>query len=149
MYKLALLFAHMVSTLLMIGIIWFVRVMRYPLMVCVGAEHCGRYAQLHQSPTTLVIAGPILVEELSAIGLFAWFPLLRLSPAFLAAGVLLGMIWASTTWWQVPLDQTLARGYDERHIRRLVQTNSLRMPAWSLRGFLIGGIFWSTMAGAA
>ena len=49
MSELALLFVHLVSTLLMVGIIWFVQVVHYPLLVCVGAEHFGRYAQLHQS----------------------------------------------------------------------------------------------------
>jgi len=148
MTELALLFVHLVSTLLMVGIIWFVQVVHYPLMACIGPEHFRRYSQLHQSRTTLVVAGPMLVEALSAICLFVWFPPLRLSPAFLAAGVLLGLIWVSTAWWQVPLHQALAHGYDERRILRLVQTNWLRTLAWSTRGVLIGGIFWSTLAGA-
>lgn len=149
MSELALLFVQLVSTLLMVGIIWFVQVVHYPLLVFVGAEHFGRYAQLHQSRTSLVVAGPMLVEALSAIGLFVWFPPLRSSPAFLVAAVLLGLIWASTAWWQVPLHQALARGYDERRIRSLVQTNWLRTLAWSTRGVLISAIFWSAVASGA
>ncbi len=41
MTELALLLAHLVSTLLMVGIIWFVQVVHYPLLVCVGAEQFG------------------------------------------------------------------------------------------------------------
>jgi hypothetical protein len=106
----ALLFAHLVSTLLMVGIIWFVQVVHYPLMACVGVEHFRRYSQLHQSRTSLVVAGPMLVEALSAICLLGWLPRLRSSPAFLAAGARLGLIWVSTTWRQVPRHQLLAAG---------------------------------------
>lgn len=62
MYELALLFAHLVSTLLMVGIIWLVQIVHYPLLVSVGTEHFDRDAELHQSRTRLVVAGPMLVE---------------------------------------------------------------------------------------
>lgn len=143
-----LLFAHLVSTLLMVGIIWFVQVVHYPLMACVGTEHFRRYSQLHQSRTTLVVAGPMLVEAISAICLFVWFPAVRSSWVFLVASGLLGLIWVSTTWWQVPLHRSLASGYDDQQIRRLVQTNWLRTLAWSARGILIGGTFWSVVTGS-
>ncbi len=142
MSELAILSAHLLSTLLMVGVIWFVQVVHYPLMAYVGAEHFRDYSKLHQSRTTLVVVGPMLVEALSALCLFVWSPELRTSPAFLAAGVLLALIWASTTWWQVPLHRSLALGYDEQRIHRLVQSNWLRTIAWSARGFLIGGVYW-------
>jgi hypothetical protein len=145
---LSLLFIHLVSTLLMVGIIWFVQVVHYPLMIEVGAEPFCRYVQLHQSRTTLVVAGPMLVEAVSAICLFVWHPPLRTSPAFLGAGALVGMIWASTLWLQIPLHRALARGYDEQRIHRLVQSNWLRTLAWSTRGILVAGVFWSMVAEA-
>ncbi|MDZ4820882.1 MAG: hypothetical protein SGJ20_18100 [Planctomycetota bacterium] len=42
MSEVGLLFAHLVSTLQMVGIIGFVQVVHYPLMGCVGAEHFRR-----------------------------------------------------------------------------------------------------------
>jgi hypothetical protein len=143
-----LLFSHLFSTLLMVGIIWFVQLVHYPLMACVGADHFRRYSQLHQSRATVVVTGPMLVEAVSAICLFIWFPAFRSSWAFLAATGLLGLIWVSTTWWQVPLHRSPASGYDDRKIRRLVQTNWLRTLAWSARGILIDGTFWSAVTGS-
>jgi hypothetical protein len=145
MSELAFLFAHLVSTLLMVGIIWFVQVVHYPLMGCVGTDHFRRYSQLHQSLTTVVVTGPMLLEAVSAICLFIWFPAFRSSWVFLVATGLIGLIWASTVWWQVPLHQALASGYDDEQIRRLVQTNWLCTLAWSARGILICGTFWSAV----
>lgn len=145
----ALLAAHLLCTLLMVGIIWFVQIVHYPLLACVGAEQFCRYAQLHQSRTTLVVVGPMITEALSAICLFVQSPPLRSSPAFMFAGALLILIWVSTAWWQVPLHQSLAREFDEQRIRRLVQTNWLRTVAWSTRGVLIGSTFWSIVADTA
>ncbi len=143
MKEFALLSAHLISTLLMVGIIWFVQLVHYPLMAQVGGEQFREYARLHQTRTTLVVVGPMLVEAITAICLWVWCPRLRSSPAFWAASVLLVLIWASTAWWQVPLHQSLASGFDEHRIQRLVESNWLRTVAWSIRGVLICGICWS------
>ena len=143
MKEFALLSAHLISTLLMVGIIWFVQVVHYPLMAQVGAEQFREYARLHQSRTTLVVVGPMLVEAITAMGLLVRFPTFRNSPVFLASAVLLVLIWASTAWLQVPIHQSLAQGFDEQGIQRLIESNWLRTIAWSIRGVLICGIFWS------
>jgi hypothetical protein len=54
--------AHLMSTLIMVGLIWFVQVVHYPLMADVGPREFRRYAPLHQSRTTFVVAGPMLTE---------------------------------------------------------------------------------------
>ncbi len=138
-----LLFVHLASTLVMVGIVWFVQIVHYPLMAYVGSGLFRNYSKLHQTLTTLVVAGPMLIEAFTAIILFAWFPPLRSSWAFLAAAALLGLIWVSTVFWQMPLHHSLLAGYDEQLIRRLVRTNWLRTVAWSVRGILIGELFWS------
>ncbi|MEM9735245.1 MAG: hypothetical protein AAF908_01395, partial [Pseudomonadota bacterium] len=50
--------------------------------------------------------------------------------------VLLGLVWASTFFVQVPLHGKLERGHDATLVRRLVMTNWLRTFLWTARGVL-------------
>src|SRR4051812_9608132 len=122
MIGLALLFAHGVSTLLMVGIIWFVQVVHYPLMASVGPAQFCNYSRLNQSRTTVVIALPMLIEAITAICLLFWTPALRTSPIFWTANGLLLLIWVSTALWQVPLHESFLIEFNPQQIRRLVRS---------------------------
>jgi hypothetical protein len=140
--ELAWLFAHFISTLLMVGLIWFVQIVHYPLMADIAPECFPHYERQHQSRTTYVVAIPMLVELATGLALLAYDDL-RTSWQFLLAEVLLGAIWISTWRVQVPLHDALSACHDAECIRRLVRTNWLRTMAWTLRAVLIGGLLWS------
>jgi hypothetical protein len=142
MLEFALILVQFVSTLLMVGIIWFVQVVHYPLMAHVGREHFCRYEHLHQSLTTWVVGPPMLAEAFSAIALLMHSSELRASPIYLLATVLLALIWLSTAVVQVPLHQSLAARYDDSTLRRLVRSNWLRTMAWTARGLLLGWLWY-------
>lgn len=143
--ELAWLFAHFVSTLLMVGLIWFVQIVHYPLMAAVAPECFPNYERQHQSRTTYVVAVPMLVELATGAALLAYHDL-RTSWQFLLAEILLAAIWLSTWGLQVPLHDALASCHDAQCIRRLVQTNWLRTIAWTLRAVLVGAILWSNLS---
>ena len=67
-----LLLSHFAATLFMIGVIWFVQVVHYPLFAKTGSADFRSYEQLHTSLTTWVVAPPMLVEGITALLLF-WF----------------------------------------------------------------------------
>ncbi|WP_146448679.1 hypothetical protein [Bythopirellula polymerisocia] len=138
-----LIYLHFVSTLIMIGIIWFVQVVHYPLMAYVGIGLFSTYSRLHQKLTTLVVAIPMLAELFTAVLLLVSFPTVRSSAVFWSATILLGIIWVSTIFRQMPIHHSLLAGYDEQQIQRLVRTNWLRTFAWSIRGILVGELCWS------
>lgn len=138
-----LLSLHLLATLLMVGIIWFVQIVHYPLMVYVGREDFQRYSVHNQSRTSWVVAGPMLLEALSATVLVGCFPSRMGSPKFLVSLVLLVAIWASTATLQMPIHRALLNGFDERLIRRLVRSNWVRTAAWSLRGALVVSVWFS------
>ena len=50
------------STLAMVGLIWFVQIVHYPLFAQVGREGFSGYEQAHQNRTTFVVAPLMLVE---------------------------------------------------------------------------------------
>lgn len=133
----AVVLVHLASTLAMVGAIWVVQLVHYPAFSKVGAAGWAAYEATHQSRITLVV-GPLMVAELAtAVWLVfarpATFPLW----AVVAGAALVGVIWASTAFVQVPLHDALSRGtFDAEAHRRLVATNWLRTAAWTLRGGL-------------
>ena len=59
------------ATLFMVGLIWFVQIVHYPLFSRVGEEAFQRYETDHQRLTTWVVGPPMLAEFATAI-LLVW-----------------------------------------------------------------------------
>lgn len=133
-----LFFAHAAATWALVGLIWTVQLVHYPLFAEVGPEHFGGYHARHTRQITWVVAPLMGVELVSAVLLFAeghrefWF---------LASGVALALNWLSTWLVQIPLHNRLATGFDSEAHRRLVKTNWLRTAAWTLRGACLFGVW--------
>ncbi|MEO1278738.1 MAG: hypothetical protein AAFV77_07280 [Planctomycetota bacterium] len=123
---------HAAATWFMVGLIWFVQVVHYPLFARVGEDGWPAYSTSHQARTTMVV-GPVMLAEFATAA-----ALLVLVPGVLSIGgaVLLGFVWASTFFVQVPLHGKLERGHDATLVRRLVMTNWLRAFLWTARGVL-------------
>jgi len=127
-----LLLAHAAMTLFMVGVIWFVQVVHYPLFHRIGEVGFAEYERQHTRRTGYVLALPMLVEFATAAAL-AW----RLGGGLAWSGFgLLTVIWLSTWLWQVPAHRRLELGFDDGVFRRLVATNWVRTVAWSARGFI-------------
>lgn len=125
--------AHLVSTLLMAGVIVYVQVVHYPLMSRVGPDKFVDYERAHTSRTGLVVIPLMLVELGTALWLVAVPPApdLRIT-AWIGAG-LLAVIWLSTATLQAPAHGRLTRGFDAHVHRRLVVSNWARTVAWVAR----------------
>lgn len=124
---------ELVSVLFMCGLIWFVQVVHYPLFAKVSGDYAG-YQAAHVTRVTWVVAVPMLAElgagVLLAIGgVGPWS--LRVP-----ATVLLGVVWLSTVFLQVPMHDVLARGFDPAAHARLVDTNWIRTVGWTARAAL-------------
>lgn len=131
-----LLLANLASTFFMIGLIWFVQIVHYPLFERVGRDGFAAYESAHSQLTSLVVIPPMLVELVTTVMLVLVRPAgIRLSEA-VAGAVLLAVVWGSTFFLQVPRHGELSLGFDLAAHTALVTTNWLRTIAWSLRGFL-------------
>jgi len=125
---------HLVSTIFMTGLIWFVQVVHYPLKASVGPTAFRSYQQEHLRRTTWVVAPPMVLEALSAAALVGLAGEETARNVALFGLVLLAAIWVSTAVFQVPNHHVLERqGFEPVAHRRLVQTNWIRTVAWSLR----------------
>lgn len=139
------LLSHAVATLYMLGLIWFVQVVHYPLLGAVGSAEFPAFERRHKLLTTWVVAPPMLLEGATALLLF-WFRPPSVSTWQVAAGVILvAVIWLSTAFVQVPCHESLSNGFDAAVHARLVFTNWIRTIAWSLRGLLVVGMTWSAL----
>ena len=137
-----LLLSHFAATLFMLGVIWFVQIVHYPLFAKTGCADFRVYEQWHAALTTWVVAPPMLWEVITALLLF-WFKPTGVLPWQLAVGLaLLAVIWLSTALVQVPCHNVLSKDFNSVVQRRLVRTNWIRTAAWSLRVLLV---FWMAM----
>ncbi|MGV3607222.1 MAG: hypothetical protein ACO1RA_12530 [Planctomycetaceae bacterium] len=131
-----LLFVHAFATLMMVGLIWFVQVVHYPLMANVGEAGFLQYSKLHQKWTTLVVGPPMLLEAFSAVWLLRQFDgSLPISLLWWGVGLIF-VIWLSTMFLQVPMHHRLEHGFDLKAIRFLVWSNWIRTIAWTARGVI-------------
>lgn len=124
--------AHAAATWFMVGLIWFVQVVHYPLFAGVGEQGWCEYSRRHQSLTTRVVGPVMLTEILSAAALLALLP----GILTIAGAVLLALLWASTFFVQVPLHGRLGKGHDAAVMRTLVATNWARTILWTARGVI-------------
>lgn len=140
LYTLAL--ANFAANLFMLGLIWFVQIVHYPLFASTGRADFARYQSRHASLTTLVVAPPMFVE------LFATFALVAMAhgklphSATLSSAVLVAAIWGSTAFLQVPCHNALQNGFDEATHRFLVNSNWIRTVAWTAKAALSSYLLW-------
>ncbi len=140
-----LVIVHVVVTWYLVGLIWTVQTVQYPLFNRVGEDNFARFTGLHAERITMIVMFPMLIELGTAF-------LLILAPPkdFPMALVLLGfllvvIVWISTAMLQIPLHNQLAQGFDEQVVQRLTKTNWVRTIAWTLRGLIMLVLLWTVL----
>lgn len=128
------LYVNVAATWFMVGLIWTIQVVHYPLFASVGAERFVDYEQAHSTRITAVLAVPWGLEAGSAL----WLTLAPPEGAPVALAVV-GLVLVAATAVitaavHVPLHRRLGQGFDRDAIRRLVATNWWRTGVWTLHG---------------
>ena len=134
------LLVHLLSTWFMVGLIWTIQLVHYPLFARVGSDGFVAYEAEHTRRMGALLAVPASMEVITG-GLLVWMrpdtiPLW----AVLASGSLLVLIWVTTLLVQVPLHGRLSSGFESALVKRLVDTNWWRTAAWSIRGLALAGM---------
>lgn len=130
------LLIHVAATWFMVGLIWLIQTVHYPLFAAVGADGFAAYAERHRRRILPVVAVPMLVELLTGgillverpDGVDAW--------TVWAGALLIVVVWFATAFISSPLHAKLATAFDPTAGTRLVTTNWIRTIAWTLRGVL-------------
>lgn len=118
----------------MVGLIWLVQLVHYPLMAKVGAANWAEYHHAHTRQITWLVMPLMLGEAAASLWLLiasngATVPIVLAALALVA--------WLSTFLWQVPMHSQLSQGFDAEVIRKLTRSNWLRTVAWTLRFVLL------------
>jgi hypothetical protein len=126
-----------VTSWAMVGLIWLIQVVHYPMLAGYSAALPGRAATEHSRRITPVVGPFMAVEGVTALALMAAPPAGVSWILMWAAGSLLGIALLSTVVFSVPQHTALAKGHDADAASRLVQTNWYRTIAWTARGLVL------------
>lgn len=126
---------HAAATWAMVGFIWTIQLLVYPMMARVPGVAFPDYEQFHQRRVVVVLA-PFAVAEVLAAAAIAVLATGVPVALWLTGGMLLAGLWISTGTFYAPLHGRLADGFDPELHERLVRANWLRTWAWTVRGAL-------------
>jgi hypothetical protein len=132
-----LFWIHFIASGVMLGIIWFVQVVHYPLYHAIDGVSFRNYHRRHMTRTSFVIAPVMLVELGSGVGLLLALNQFNEPSYFIFSMWLLAGIWTSTFCIQVPFHRKLDLGKNTRAIKWLVITNWIRTILWTVRVVLL------------
>ena len=134
-----------VSTWFMTGVIWFVQIVHYPLFSEVGSAQFQQYAEHHRQLTSLVVAGPMLIELFTALLLVVLWKGPDRVLIWVALALLLG-IWVCTICFSIPCHEKFcSEGFVANAHRWLVCTNWLRTVLWTIRGGLLAWVIFKSL----
>jgi hypothetical protein len=136
-YARPLLIAHLAATLFMVGLIWTIHVVHYPLFANVGESTYVTFQSEHVNRIGKLLFLPWLIEGITLLGVLILAFLghrrdLRL-PAFLNGfGMAIALLISGV--WSAPAHGKLADGFDADIHNQLMNANLVRTLAWTLCG---------------
>lgn len=140
------LILNLISTWFMIGLIWLIQIVHYPLFSRVGEHQFIEYQQQHANRISPIVAIPMLIELTTAILLCIASPTPLRRPMMIACLILVIIIWLSTAILQIPAHSRLSRGFDNHAYSILVASNWIRTIAWTARGALMAYACWLVLS---
>lgn len=126
-----LFLGQLASTLPLVGLIWTIQVVHYPLFGAVGEPGFIGYHARHSTRISVVVI-PLMLMELAttigsvAVGSGSWRGLIPVV-----------IVWVTTFLISVPLPGRLGAGFDPRAHHALVVTNWIRTVAWTAHGAML------------
>jgi hypothetical protein len=121
----------------MVGLIWLIQLVHYPLFNYVGSKEFRIFHENHKILITPVV-GIVMIVELVTSGIII-FQIPNGIPNWttIVGIILLGVIWFSTLLFQIPFHNKLSTNFDENVLMMLINTNWIRTICWSLRGIIV------------
>jgi hypothetical protein len=136
---------HVVATWFMVGMIWTIQTVHYPLFADVGPESYVGYQAAHVDRIGPLLVVPWLVEGLTLLALM-WLAFLggrgSLRIPVGIGAVAMAVILVISGFWSAPAHGELADGFDAAVHDRLMTANLIRTLAWTVRGVAAAWILW-------
>ena len=132
-HQFILLLIHLISTSLIVGIIWVIQVVHYPSFHFIGNSRYISFQKFHMERISYIVIPVMLVESISGFLLIYD----ELNPILLISMVLLLSIWMLTAFFFSSVHQRLVSGYQLEMVAKLVKINWIRTLLWTLRLLLL------------
>ncbi|HPE84768.1 MAG TPA: hypothetical protein PLO43_01135 [Chlamydiales bacterium] len=130
------LLVHTAATWVMVGIMWFVQTVHYPLYRKIH-EGFVSYERCHLRRAAWLMGPVMIVEVITALFLIGLSPSAVLTKLASINFVLLILIWVSTCLFQVQQHQMLSIRFSRKIHHNLLNTNWVRTALWTARGILV------------
>ena len=127
---------HAAATMAMVGLIWTVQVVHYPLFESVGAEAYPNYQSRHIDRIGAVLVVPWGLEGLSIVALLVLARERTMRVLAVAGAALMGLILLVTMIWAAPVHGELLDGFaqvDGSHQAR-IEGKRLKIECGALGG---------------
>ena len=148
-YARPLIVAHFASTMFMVGLIWTIHYVHYPLFANVGETTYVAFQNEHVERIGRLLFIPWLTEGFTLIGVLALAFLGGLKtlrvPAILN-GAAMAVVLVISGFWSAPAHGKLADGFDKAIHDQLMTVNLIRTLAWTVCGACSFWIMFSTWA---
>jgi len=144
-----LLVIHVAATLFMVGLIWTIHYVHYPLFANVGESTYVSFQSEHVERIGKLLFVPWLTEGITLLGILALaflggHKMLRI-PAVIN-GAAMAVVLVISGFWSAPAHAKLADGFDKSLHDQLMTVNLIRTLAWTVCGICAVWIVLSTWA---
>ena len=126
----------------MVGFIWTMQILHYPLFDRVGRDAFTAYETEHNRRFGLLVGPGIVLVAVTSVIQLVTLPMSTPLVAAIAEILLLVVIIVSTVLYQAPQHARLSSGFDAAVYRTLVRSNWVRTGAWSALGVLDLWLIW-------
>lgn len=138
----AVVVLHAVATLVMVGLIWTVQGVHYPLFENVGADAYPDYQSRHVDQIGYVLALPWSLEGVSIAALLVLAKGGTMRILAIVGAALMGLILVVTAIWAAPVHGELLDGFDAEQHDTLMTSNLIRSLLWTARGAVATAMVW-------
>tara|TARA_B100001564_G_scaffold358021_1_gene375650 strand:+ start:692 stop:1108 length:417 start_codon:yes stop_codon:yes gene_type:complete len=122
---------HLISTSMMVAIIWIVQILHYPTFLFIDKERYTEFQQFHMNKISYIIVPLMLVELIS--GLSILFTVENIQFSFYVSLSLLILIWLITGLFFTKFHSELSKKFSHNTILRLIRLNWIRTVFWTIR----------------
>ena len=131
---------HIVSTSIMVGVIWIMQLVHYPSFNFINIEDYKSFQEFHMKRISLIVIHAMTIELTSGILIF-W--IYQTNNIFFNVSLFcLFFIWFLTAILFSKMHQKLTLGYQISIVTKLVNLNWLRTLSWTLRLGLVLFVGW-------
>jgi len=144
-----LIVVHAAASMFMVGLIWTIHYVHYPLFAYVGESTYVSFQAAHVERIGRLLFVPWLTEGITLIGILALAFLGGRKtwrvPAVINSAAM-AIVLVISGFWSAPAHAKLADGFEESVHDQLMTANLIRTLAWTVCGFCAVWIVLSTWA---